>query len=290
MSERALIFGASGQVGLALQQTASASVTIVAHDSRRTDVRDHAAIARAIDDAQPDLVVNCAAFTNVDRAEAEADDALAINGVAAGCIAELASAAGARLIHVSTDYVFDGRAHRPYAPNAEVAPINTYGATKLEGERRVLASAPQSVVVRTAWVHSGTGVNFIRTAVRMLTAGNVMRVVDDQIGTPTRALHLAQAIWRISARPHLQGVLHFTDAGVASWFDVAEVVHAVLKQEGSLGAGASVVPRLTDEAPRPAARPHFSVMDKHASWEAIGFVPPHWRDGVIASTREALRS
>lgn len=290
MSLRALVFGSLGQVGRALQETAPSSVVVIAEDVDQTDIRDRAAVARSIGDAKPDVVINCAAFTNVDGAELHADDAMAANGVAPGVIAEVAKSAGVRCIHVSTDYVFDGCAHTPYKPDAAVGPINVYGATKLEGERRVLSVAPDSVVVRTAWVHSGGGANFVRTAVRLLSAGTSMRVVDDQIGTPTRAKHLAHALWQIVDRPQLRGLLHFTDAGVASWFDVAMTVHETLGAAGRLGAGANVTPIRSDQFQTAARRPQFSVLDKSESWNAIGYLPPHWRMGVIDSTHELLNA
>lgn len=290
MSARALIFGASGQVGSALQQTAPQSAVITAHDLDQTDIRDRAAVGRAIADSKPDIVINCAAFTNVDGAESLANEAMEANGLAPGVIAEATAAAGVRFVHISTDYVFDGCAHTPYAPDAPVAPVNVYGATKLEGERRVLSAAPDSVVVRTAWVHSGGGVNFVRTAVRLLSAGTPMRVVDDQIGTPTRAMHLAEALWRIADRAELRGLLHFTDAGVASWFDVAMTVMETLDNGGRLGAGAAVTPIRSDQFPTAARRPRYSVLDKHESWNAIGYLPPHWRKGIIDSTRELMNA
>jgi dTDP-4-dehydrorhamnose reductase len=290
MSVCALILGASGQVGWALQQTAPQGTVVVAHDLDQTDIRDRESVAKTISEHRPNVVINCAAFTQVDDAESQADAAMEANGVAPGTIAELASSAGARFIHLSTDYVFDGRASVPYQTDAPVGPINVYGATKLEGERRALAVAPSSVVVRTAWVHSGGGANFVKTSVRLLASGKPMRVVDDQIGTPTRARHLAAALWRISERPSISGLLHFTDAGVASWLDVATTVFETLRVSNRLGDGAAVLPASSGEFPRPARRPHFSVLDKHSSWEAIGYVPPHWREGVIASTTELLNA
>lgn len=290
MTRRALIFGASGQVGLALQQTAPSSVAVTAHDLAQTDIRHRDAVSRAIDDAKPEVVINCAAFTNVDGAELHADEAMEANGVAPGVIAEVAARAGVRFIHLSTDYVFDGCAHTPYKPDAAVAPLNVYGKTKLEGERRVFSAAPESVVVRTAWVHSGGGSNFVRTAVRLLGAGTPMRVVDDQIGTPTRARHLAEALWHITERDDLRGLLHFTDAGVASWFDVAMTVLETLERAGRLGAGATVTPIRSDQFPTKARRPQYSVLDKHESWNAIGYLPPHWRVGIVDSTHELMNA
>jgi dTDP-4-dehydrorhamnose reductase len=286
----ALILGASGQVGTALQKTAPPSASLVAHDLEQTDICDRAALAKTFAAVHPDVVINCAAFTKVDDAESHADAAYAVNATAPGLIAELCAKSGTRFIHISTDYVFDGRAHVPYAPDADVGPINVYGNTKLEGEKLTFAAAPESVVVRTAWVHTGAGVNFVRTAVRLLAAGTPMRVVDDQLGTPTRAEHLADALWRIVAQPDVHGILHFTDAGVASWFDVAVAVQQTLIEAGRLGNGATVLPARSDEFPRPARRPSFSVLDKHSSWTRIGFVPPHWREGVVASTIELLNA
>ncbi|HEV8214239.1 MAG TPA: dTDP-4-dehydrorhamnose reductase [Gemmatimonadaceae bacterium] len=280
---RVLIFGASGQVGVALQQTAPPGIHIVAHDLAETDIRRPESVRAAIDSVAPDLVVNCAAFTNVDAAESDPETAHAVNALAPGTIAEAASAAHARLVHISTDYVFNGQASIPYAPNAATAPLSVYGSTKLEGEQRVLRAASNSVILRTAWVHSSGGANFVRTAVRHLMAGKTMRVVDDQIGTPTRAAHLAHAIWRLSERPDARGILHFTDSGVASWFDVAQVVLATLRAAAGLPADACVRPIPSYAYPTPARRPAYSVLDKHDSWQAIGYVPPHWHEGVRAS-------
>lgn len=290
MTQRVLVLGALGQVGKALHQTTPQSVTVIGHDLPQTDICQRDSVARAIDESRPDLIINCAAFTKVDDAEARPEEARAANGVAPGMLAKLAKESSIRFFHLSTDYVFDGRAHTPYLPDDSTGPLSVYGATKLEGERRVLAEDSNAVIVRTAWVHTGGGVNFINTAVRLLSAGTPMRVVDDQVGTPTRAEHLATALWRIADRKDIHGMLHFTDAGVASWFDVAAVVEETLRNAGRLGTGASVTPARTEEFPRPARRPQFSVLDKHASWRTIGFVPPHWRQGVIASTMEILNA
>jgi len=287
---RVLVFGALGQIGTALRLSAGPKITVISHDLAQTDICDRDAVARAIEQTAPTVVINCAAFTRVDDAETQRDEAFAANGVAPGLIADACTKSSVRLIHLSTDYVFDGKAHVPYLPDATVAPINVYGASKLDGERRVLANAPTSVVLRTAWVHSGGGVNFIKTVVRLLTSGTPMRVVDDQIGTPTRAASIAEAIWRLVAREDVRGVLHFTDAGVASWFDVAVAVEETLRAAGRLREGVGVLPSRTEDFPRPARRPMFSVLDKHASWDAIGFVPAHWREGVIASTMEMLNA
>ena len=290
MSIRALILGALGQAGQALVATAPPSALVVAHDAGDTDVRDSDAVERTFADAKPQVVMNCAAFTNVDEAESRADDAFQANAAGAGHVADAARRHGARVIHISTDYVFDGAAHAPYAVDAPTGPLGVYGSTKLESERRVLASGADCVVVRTAWLHSHGGTNFVRTTLGVLGAGKTMRVVDDQIGTPTRARHLAHALWRVVERPQLGGVLHFTDAGVASWFDVATAIMDALGEERKLPPGADVVPITSDEYPTPARRPRYSVLDKHGSWREIGYTPPHWRHGIVATTHELLNA
>jgi dTDP-4-dehydrorhamnose reductase len=288
VTRRVLVFGASGQVGSELLATVPDDAYVTALDVGDADIRDREAVGRVLRQANPSVVINCAAYTNVDGAESAADEAMATNGVAP-IIAESCKAIDARLLHISTDYVFDGRAHAPYAVNAAVGPINVYGSTKLEGERRVLAAGGNAAVVRTAWVHSGVGTNFVKTTVRVLGAGSTMRVVDDQVGTPTRARHLAQALWCLAGSP-VTGLLHFTDAGVASWYDVAAAVMETLALEGRLPVGASVEPIPSSERPSVAKRPAYSVLDKHDSWRAIGYTPPHWRVGVAASTRELLNA
>jgi dTDP-4-dehydrorhamnose reductase len=260
------------------------------HDIGETDIRDERAVHAAIVGAKPDTIINCAAYTNVDGAEMHPDDARALNADGAEIVARKAASAGVRLIHLSTDYVFDGNAASPYRPDAATGPLSVYGRTKLEGEQRVRACAPRSTVVRTAWIHSGGASNFVATAVRHLTSGHSMRVVDDQIGTPTCADELAAALWHLVDRPDIVGILHLTDSGVASWFDVAITVLETLRSAGRLPDGASVTPIATADYPTPARRPAYSVLDKHDSWQSIGYVSPHWREGVVASTSELLNA
>ena len=288
MTVRVVVFGAAGQLGFELQRTVPPGHTVIPLVLNDADIRVRDAVADAIGATRPDVVVNCAAFTNVDGAESAGDAAMATNGVAPGIVAEEAGRARARMLHISTDYVFDGCANSPYAVGATPNPLSVYGATKLEGERRVLAAGIGAVVVRTAWLHSSVGTNFVRTAVRLLTSGKGMRVVDDQIGTPTRARHLATALWRLAEQRDVAGIVHFTDAGVGSWYDVAMAVVDSLRDRGKLAAGASVEPISSAQWRSVARRPLYSVLDKHDSWQRIGFVPPHWSHGVAATTEELL--
>ena len=221
----------------------------------------------------------------MDDAEHESRDAFALNGVAPEVIALEAAKSGGRLLHVSTDYVFDGAARAPYTTNGIPSPISIYGASKLAGETAVLRVNPNACVVRTAWVHSGHGTNFVATAVRLLSEGKSMRVVDDQVSTPTHAAHLAQFLWTLVVQRDISGLQHFTDAGVASWYDVAQCVLETLRTLGKVGADVAVTPVDSNAFPRPAARPPISVLDKHSTWTRAGYLPRHWREGVIASTR-----
>lgn len=283
---RVLLLGGSGQVGLALQQSVAAGVSISAPSSSALNLKDESALRSAVRDETPDVVINCAAFTRVDDAEKEVDTATAFNAAAPEILAHECAQRGTRFVHVSTDYVFDGEAGAPYVAESDVRPLSVYGQSKLQGERLVLSANPNATVVRTAWVHSGGGVNFVATAVGLFLRGKVMHVVDDQISTPTRALHLAQALWAVVARPDVTGLHQFTDAGVASWYDVAQCVLDTLQRDGMREPGTAVVPVPTTAFPRPARRPRVSVLDKHATWEALKITPQHWRVGVAASTRE----
>lgn len=283
-----VVFGAGGQVGRAMRETLPADWDLRAFGSADVDIRDTAAVESAVAAAAPTAVVNCAAWTNVDDAERDPDGASAVNAIAVEGLGAVARARGIRVIHLSTDYVFDGAAGAPYPPGAPTAPQNVYGRTKLDGERRLLAACPGSAVVRSAWIHDGAGRNFVATAVRTLTSGRSMDVVDDQIGTPTRSRNVARAVWLIIQRPALAGVLHFTDAGVASWYDVAECVRVTLEGAGRLPSQSAVVPGSTARYPRPAVRPRCAVLDKHDTWAGIGWTPPHWSIGVVDSVREYL--
>jgi dTDP-4-dehydrorhamnose reductase len=283
---RVLLLGAAGQVGQAVLQTVVSSVDIIAPGKSEVDLRKPGELRAYVLDLKPDAVINCAAFTRVDDAERERDAAHLLNAEAAGVLAEATFTSGARFVHVSTDYVFDGNGSAPYATDAAVAPLSVYGASKLKGEQLITLANPAAAIVRTAWVHSGGDNNFVATAVSIFQQQKVMHVVDDQISTPTRALHLASALWTFVARAKLSGLFHYTDAGVASWYDVAHCVLDTMQRDGLREPKAAVAPVATSEFPRPAARPRVSLLDKHATWKALDHVPQHWRVGVAASTRE----
>ncbi len=283
-----LLLGGSGQLGKAIQMLADASWSVHAPGSELLNLSQPDEVARFITQHKPNVVVNCAAYTKVDGAESQRDIAFQVNGIAPAVMALATRSIGAQFVHVSTDYVFDGTGDIPYQTFAATNPLNIYGASKLSGEIAVARENPEAVVIRTSWIHSGGGVNFVSTAVRMLKSGQSMRVVDDQIGVPTRAANLAYAILLLVERRDVVGLLHFTDGGVASWYDVAECVLDTMRSNGSVADSVKVSPIESSEFPGAARRPKVSVLSTHSTRRTIGWTPPHWREGVVASTRELL--
>lgn len=270
---KALILGSKGQLGRGLAATAPQGSQLLQHDVDTLDITDADAVGRAVKDAAPDIVLNAAAYTSVDRAEEEEALAQAVNGDAVGHIAQATRDAGARFVHVSTDFVFDGTASRPYAPDAAPFPISAYGRTKLAGER--LASN-DALIVRTAWVYAPEGGNFVRTMLRLMGEREELGVVADQIGTPTYAPDLAAALWDLADK-RVTGVHHYTDSGVASWYDFAVAIQEEALAIGLLTRAIPIAPIATSAYPTPAKRPHYSVLDKTSTIAALGRTPPHWR-------------
>jgi dTDP-4-dehydrorhamnose reductase len=281
---KVLIAGAAGQLGRALQATAPAGVMILAPPEDAFDILDEAKVSAVVSATAPALVVNAAAYTQVDRAETDAETAEAVNGRAAGRLAGAAAATGARFVHVSTDFVFDGLSALPYAPDASPCPLGVYGATKLSGERQVAAAHPGALIVRTAWVYAAQGNNFVRTMLRLMRERDELRVVADQVGTPTHAASLARAIWALDAAG-ATGIFHWTDAGVASWYDFAVAIRDEALAIGLLDRRTAVVPIRTSDYPTPARRPAMSVLDKGSSWAITG-PAAHWRDELKLALAE----
>ncbi|MCV2488594.1 dTDP-4-dehydrorhamnose reductase [Geodermatophilus sp. YIM 151500] len=292
MSTAWLVTGAGGQLGgdllAALAGRPDDAVTGVTR--AELDLTDEAAVRTAVRDwlaaarrsGHDPVLVNAAAYTAVDAAETDEDTAALVNGAAPGWLAEELAGRG-RLVHVSTDYVFDGTASRPYGVDDEPAPRTAYGRTKLAGERAVAAAGGDAVVVRTAWVYATHGSNFVRTMLRLAAEGPPeVRVVDDQTGSPTWSRDLAHGLVRAALAP-ARGLLHATGTGTTTWFGLARLVFEL--------AGADpqrVVPTTTADFPRPAPRPAWSVLDP-ASWLAAGLDPlPPWPDSLRACTAELL--
>lgn len=287
---RVLVTGAGGQVGRAVLRNAPPRVEVIGLTHLELDVGDERSVARSEELRSADVIVNAAAYTAVDRAETDRDCALRVNACAPAYLAAHAARNGARLVHLSTDFVFDGSSSSPYRPDSPTRPLSTYGETKREGELAVLRALPErSVVLRTAWVYAVDGRNFMRTMMRLMAEKGVVRVVSDQVGTPTHADSVAKAIWNVVQRPELTGVHHWTDAGVASWYDFAVAIAEEAASVGLIPADVVVTPIATAEYPTPARRPPYSVLDC-SSLTALGVESVHWRKALRAALRGVPRA
>jgi len=274
---KVLITGAGGQAGQALCRTAPDQVEIFSLDRDRLDITDGVAVLRTVRAERPDLVINAAAYTAVDKAETEQDQAFAVNATAVGNLAAAAAATGARFIHISTDFVFDGSQSSPYRPEDRTNPLSVYGASKRAGEELALAANPGSLILRTGWLYSAHGKNFVKTILRLLGERGELGVIADQVGTPTWAVSLAAAIWAATARPGLRGIYHWSDAGVASWYDFAHAIQEEALDLSLVARAIALNPITTADYPTPARRPAYSVLDKTAAWRDFALTGQHWR-------------
>ncbi|TCM12028.1 dTDP-4-dehydrorhamnose reductase [Novosphingobium sp. PhB165] len=270
---KVLIVGGKGQLGKSLMSTAPAGLEIVSHDIDTLDITDTVAVHRAVEAVRPEFVLNAAAYTAVDKAESEEDLAHAVNATAVGYLADAARKVCARFVHVSTDFVFDGLSGVPYAPDAPTAPLSAYGRTKLMGEK---AAGNDALIIRTAWVYAPSGGNFVRTMLRLMSERPEVRVVADQIGTPTYAPGLAAALWSLAGK-RATGLYHYTDAGACSWYDFAVAIQEEGLAAKLLDKEVPVIPISTADYSTAARRPHYSVLDKTSTFAAIGGPAPHWR-------------
>lgn len=281
--------GALGQLGREICRLAESSEhTYVFTDSRvqsgvsKLDITDPEAVKAAVQGI--DVIVNCAAYTDVNRAETDPETARKVNAFAPAALAQAAKAAGAMLIHVSTDYVFDGTSNVPYTEDAAKNPLGVYGRTKLEGENAVAASGCRHLIFRTSWLYSNTGKNFFLTMADLTGSKPEIKVVADQAGTPTYAYDLAYLITYIIEENLLDrtGVYNYSNEGVCSWFDFAAEICSML------GHTCRVVPCRTEDYPSPAARPHYSVMDKAKVKRDFGIEVPYWRRSLELAVQEYL--
>jgi dTDP-4-dehydrorhamnose reductase len=287
---RALITGASGQVGSALLRSAPAHTELNASARPQLDITDAAAVRTMVAAVRPQVIINAAAYTAVDQAESEPFLADAINAQGPQHLAEAAySLDGCRLLHISTDYVFDGRGSEPYRPGDLPNPLSVYGRTKLAGEQAVLGIlGKRAVVLRTAWVHAAQGRNFVRTTLRLMRERGAVSVVIDQRGTPTAAASVAHALWRIAELEQVHGILHWTDDGVATRYEFARAIAEDALAAGLLSQPVQVISISTADYPTVAHRPAYSVLDTRASSAQLGFKPEHWRAGLRATLADIV--
>jgi dTDP-4-dehydrorhamnose reductase len=277
---KVLITGGSGQLGQELKLTAPSIFDIVVVDRLALDITNAKKVEEVISSVKPQVIVNAAAYTQVDQAENFSESAYAVNEKGVVNLAESAKKINARIIHISTDFVFDGLRSIPYFPEDKTNPLGVYGASKLAGEDQIKnILGKNAIIIRTGWLYSQFGNNFVKTMLRLLREKESIRVVADQIGTPTWARTLSQVIWEIIEKPDLNGVFHWSDAGVASWYDFAVAIqeenNAVNKNNWEKKP---IYPILTKDYPTLAKRPHYSVLDKQAIYNTIDVPQLHWRE------------
>ncbi len=289
---RILVTGGGGQLADALDASCgrdphhSALHELRSFGREELDVTSEASVVAAMKDHSPDLVINAAAYTAVDKAESEADEAMAVNGFAVGVLARACRSTGARLVHVSTDFVFPGNGSTPLQPRDPTGPLSVYGKSKLAGETECLETlGADATIVRTAWVYSAGHRNFVSTMLRLMRQRSEIPVVADQIGTPTWAVTLAAGILKI-VDSDARGVFHLTDSGVASWYDFAVAIEAIGRGCGLLDRSCDVLPIRSVDYPTPARRPAYGVLECSGTTEVLGRTPPHWME----SLRQCLSS
>ena len=272
-----LVTGANGQLGNEMQVLARENLqhTYFFTDVQELDICDEQAVYAYVSEHKIDIIVNCAAYTAVDKAEDNVELCDKLNNIAPGYLARAAQANGAAMIQVSTDYVFDGTAHIPYTEEEPTCPASVYGSTKLAGEQNVMDHCEKAMVIRTAWLYSIYGNNFVKTMIRLGQERDSLGVIFDQIGTPTYANDLAQAIFAAINQCVVRGIYHFSDEGVCSWYDFTIAIHRLAGI-----ASCKVKPLHTADYPAKAPRPHYSVLDKTKIKDTFGIEIPHWEESL----------
>jgi dTDP-4-dehydrorhamnose reductase len=294
-----LLTGCLGQLGSTIQLHWSASQLAASHellavDIDQLDLTDAEDVTAYLNQLKPAVIINAAAYTNVDGAETDEELAYAVNAEAVSCLVSWCAANPCRLIQVSTDFVFDGAQREPYKPDAAPAPLSVYGASKLAGENEILERLPQAgIIVRTSWLYSEFGRNFVKTMLRIMADKRELKVVNDQIGSPTSAHTLTQFLFELIQSETSSGMYHWTDGGEISWFDFAEAIYVQGKLAGLLANDVTILPIPSAEYPTPATRPYYSVLDRSSSLALTGSEPQGWQSAlqyVISSLAQSART
>jgi dTDP-4-dehydrorhamnose reductase len=270
---RAMLLGAGGMLGHDLAATVPSAVTLLTYSKAQLDITDAEALAATVATVKPDVIINAAAYTAVDRAETERDLAFRVNAEAVATLGRIARSNGARVIHFSTDYVFDGEATEPYTEESPTNPVNMYGASKLAGEHALRQSEADALIIRTQWLFGVHGKSFPRTMRDRALARVPSKVVSDQVGRPTHSRDVARATWHLEARKEV-GVIHVTNDGTATWYDVAKRVYAACHAPTLVQACS------TAEFPRPARRPASSILATERLAGVLGESLPPWEDAL----------
>ena len=273
-----IITGAAGQLAQDLVRTASPHDRIFALNKYELDITRIDKIQRSIKEIQPDWVINTAGYTRVDLAEQEQGQAFAVNRDGPRLLAEILAGTDIHLIHYSTDYVFDGEKHTPYTTRDTPNPVNVYGSSKLEGEKSVInALGEKAIIIRTAWLYSHQGINFVTRMLQLMQTRNSLHVVSDQTGTPTWTRSLANATWQLIKIPGLHGIHHFCDAGQTNWFEFACAILETALQHNLVTKHPSIRPVNSVDYDAPAKRPNYSVLDCTQTWRLLGHEPDDWK-------------
>ena len=284
---KVLIVGAQGQLGKELQQLCPSRIECLPLGRGELDITNRAGVLERVGELQPQVIINSAAYTAVDGAEAKPDLAVEVNAQGSANLAMAAQTIGARLIHVSTDFVFDGSARSPYPPDHTTRPLGVYGHSKLAGENRVQEILPlDSVIVRTAWLYSALGENFVKTMLRLMNERAQLGVVADQVGAPTWARGLAVVLWRLLDYPAAHGVYHWTDNGSCSWYDFACAIYAGGHSLGLVQQEVQIDAITTEDYPTPARRPAYSVLDCTKTHALLGVPGEDWQSQLQAMLGE----
>ncbi len=275
-----LVTGANGQLGWELQRAKPGDCKLTALSRDQLDITDLEQVNNTINSIKPDWIINAAAYTAVDKAESDSEGAYAINADGAANLATAAQASNVRLLHISTDFIFDGKNNRPYLPDDNPNPLGVYGASKLAGEQKVRELlGDETLIIRTAWVYSSHGNNFVKTMLRLMEERDTLGVIEDQVGTPSWAAEIATAIY-LSIENNLRGVYHWTDTGAASWYDFSVAIYELGQEAGLISSSVTINPIPTEAYPTPAERPPYSILNKDSLRKAINYTGKHWRDSL----------
>ncbi|GBE76487.1 dTDP-6-deoxy-L-mannose-dehydrogenase [Microcystis aeruginosa NIES-87] len=282
--KKVLLIGAKGQVGQELQVTLPQLGEVISIGREELDLTNSEKIGQLIREIHPDYLVNASAYTAVDKAETEPDLAYSINATAPKIMAEAAEKIQAKFLHISTDYVFDGRKNTPYLETDLTNPLGVYGQSKLRGEEEIKTVNSQAIILRTAWVYGSYGKsNFVKTMLRLGKEREELKVVVDQVGSPTWSKDIAAAITQLLINvDNPPGIYNFTNSGVASWFDLTKAIFEEAKISGIPLKIQRVIPITTAEYPTPAVRPAYSVLSSQKISQQLGYIPPYWRDSLKA--------
>ncbi|MGJ8682136.1 dTDP-4-dehydrorhamnose reductase [Paraglaciecola sp.] len=275
---KVLITGKGGQLAWELTQNLPSGFECVSLNSQDLDITNQELVSNVLAQHKPNIVINAAAYTAVDKAETDQDKAYSVNHDGVRFLALACKQNNIRLLHVSTDFVFDGNKTTPYQVCDKTNPINVYGASKLAGDIAIMNSLPHALIVRTAWVYSAHGNNFVKTMLRLMAEKPSLGIVYDQVGTPTWAAGLAKWLWEVVQKPHVSGLFHWTDAGVASWYDFAVAIQELAIEKGMLETAIPISAIPASQYPTPAKRPNFSVIDKQSAESVSGLQTVHWRE------------